>query len=698
MLTEQAPRSRRYQAPERLLLGLLCAVLAYSLVSMPLAMIGALLPLPALPAALIVAVVLYRWIPEGAHVERLPSRTRWSAIDRSEAVSLVVLILLVVGFVWWNAALSSEHLRVDRDPGVYVTTGRWLARDGSLFVDGAVGPFADTLQLRFAGAGFYGGAPDGQLYAQFLHLLPAFLAAGHWFGGVGGLLATNAVLAGVALLSIHGFAVRLLRSRFALVAVAAVAANLAQIYFSRDAFSEILTQIFVFGGLWALWVSREMGSRRWAFFAGMLLGATCMTRVDAFVYLIPLSLYLGIEAVRWPASRAERAGGHIASPGVVAATATGLGTTTLLGLLDATVFARPDLRDLGWQITAVFAAVVVVAALTLFIVAARRRLLGLGRWLADRREVLGRAALLLIVAVALYAWFIRPHVEYHEWSTRKPAVEGLTEGLQILEGLEVNGRHTYAEVAMPRLGAYTGFVAMSFGVVGFAGACAAALRRRDVRYLPLIGLFGFVTVLYIWRPSITPDQIWVMRRYLPVTVPGLVLFAALALKSMWTRAGGRLAGRVAVRIAAVAIVLQPLLVSMPLIGVREYVPLRHLVDNLCRTLGTATAAVIVEDGSLHRSMPQTLSAFCGWPVAIAPADLSAIDYIDLAKRWAAEGRRLAILSNGANPVPDATPGEFESVLVVEAALPVVERTLSTPPDESSVTVLTVYLTTVPRDP
>ena len=71
------------------------------------------------------------WILRGSDVTDLPRRTfGWAGV-------VIVIVAAVVGFL--NVKASAEHLQTNRDPGVYVTTGRWLATEGSLVVDGVVG-------------------------------------------------------------------------------------------------------------------------------------------------------------------------------------------------------------------------------------------------------------------------------------------------------------------------------------------------------------------------------------------------------------------------------------------------------------------------------------------------------------------------------------------------------------------------------
>ena len=48
-------------------------------------------------------------------------------------------------------------------------------------------------------------------------------------------------------------------------------------------------------------------------------------------------------------------------------------------------------------------------------------------------------------------------------------------------------------------------------------------------------LFG--GLIYLWRPSITPDHIWVMRRFVPLVLPAFLAMAGLAVAWLVDAAG-----------------------------------------------------------------------------------------------------------------------------------------------------------------
>jgi hypothetical protein len=481
---------------------MLIFLLGFSLAALPLAMMGAFRPVPVvLATSLLTAVLIRLW---GGRFYRLP--TVQLSLYLVAAVATLVMAVTVLNF-----AYSSQHLPTNRDPGVYVNTGLWLARTGQLVVEGDAGVIADFAKLDYGGLGYYEEGRPGRLEPQFLHLLPAVLAVGEWLGGPWLLLRMNALLGGVALLVFFTFAARIMRPWLAFLATAALSLNLVQVHFTRDAFAEILTQVFLFGGLWALHVAETGVSRPGrGLVAGLLLGGTCMTRIDALLYLIPLVLYLG-----W------RAGDRQVSPAtskMIGATTIGLSIGPILGLADGWLLAGTYLSDLGPVLVPVLA-VLLGSSLVAVGLAARRRWVPTRRaWLSDRRPALATAAAGLLIVVAAFGYLLRPHFEQ---SSGSPIP--LVGGLQAREGLEVDATRHYAEFSLRWLSWYLHPMVLFGGILGTGVAVRRALLGRARHMTAFLGVFLVTSVVFLWRPTITPDHIWAMRRFLPVTIPGLLL-------------------------------------------------------------------------------------------------------------------------------------------------------------------------------
>lgn len=605
----------------------LCAVLAFALAAMPLAMAGVLHPWVALVATLLLAAGLAALL-FGERLAVARPRGRWAV-----ACALGALALALASGVL-NAHYSSQHVVADRDPGVYLWFGRWLADHGSLLLDNPIHLFAAARGSFVAQCPeTCVGAPGGHLYVQFLHLPAAVLAAGAWIGGNSLMVEVDAILGALSLLVFYAFATRLLRAQFALLATVALAVNLVQVYFSRDAWSEILVQLLLFGGLFELHGAHRAWSARRAAVAGLLLGACCMARIDSFFFLIPLAAYtIGEYGLAGPSHERRR---------FAVALAGGAALTAALGAIDLFFFSRGYYRLQSHQMHAIAAGLALVVLAGVGLLLGERRGLGWGSRLRDLAARAASVAALLVVAIALLAWFVRPLVVHGHGP---PSM--ILRGLQRSAGLPLDPGRTYVEDSMRWLSWYLGPVALAAGLLGFAAALRDALRGRLAPAVPFLAIFGLLTALYVLQPSIFPDQIVAMRRFLPVTIPGSLLCASWAVQ----RALDALAGRPAVLRAGAVTALAAGIVAIPaqqtarLIDVREQAGGLRAMATVCASL-PPHAVVWTIAGVVESGLIEPLHAFCKVPVAQAPGHLRRAKIDAFAADLAAHGRRLVLVSN-----------------------------------------------------
>ena len=135
--------------------------------------------------------------------------------------------------------------------------------------------------------------------------------------------------------------------------------------------------------------------------------------------------------------------------------------------------------------------------------------------------------------------------------------------LQQAEGVVVDSARRYYEHSMEWLSWYLGPVTLALGVIGVAIAVWWVIRghgRRSGLALAL-GAFLAPTVLYLWRARAVPDQMWVMRRFLPVTIPGVALACFAVLAMMWRTRDVIL--RVVAVLVGVAAVVAPAVALQP---------------------------------------------------------------------------------------------------------------------------------------
>ena len=669
-------RGRPGRAPDPLpwwyrggLAVLLSAVAAIALMGTALAMLGWFTPLALiLTAAPLAFVLVHAWRPVIARADT--PRGVWPA---------AIAVAFVVCFVGLQMREATEHVIVDRDPGVYLTTGLSVARTGSLLVDPQSSAFGSPPppHVRFDSPGYYTGAPDGHLYPQFLHVLPVLIAVGEGLGGPAGAVKVPAFLEGIALLTIYAFATRFLRPVLALAVLVLVALNLTTIVFSRDAYTEPLTQLLLFGALWTLWPARTRLSPGLGAVAGFLLGLCVMTRIDAVVYLIPLIAWGFFELNR------DRNARQWLGPAALAAL-----SPCVLAVVDGAYFTRPYATDLAGSLVPLLVALGLVCVFGLTLVWRPSWFAPVSRAFHARRSTIAVVISVVAVTVAVGAWLVRPLVTTVR-SSRDAAYAANLEVLQRAEHVTVDGARTYAENSVQWLSWYLSPTVILLGIGAMGYLVWRTLRGEQREFLPFLGLFVFVTALYAWRPSIDPNQIWAMRRFFPVTIPGLLLLAALGaeLLASWlnrllfsNRDRGRLTAILAICLAGPALIV-PLRELRPVIFQPELASLISKVDSVCAEIPPNSVVYIPTSGLFANRLAPALRSMCGADVAIGDTTVGDPAVAQqLASTAATAHRPFFVVSDGPTPFGPATTVPA-SRLVASAAYKRLALTVESVPEQ-----------------
>ena len=649
-------------------------LVALGLVGTPLVLLGQFTPLPVvlLGGVLVVALEL-GWRRVAPRWER---STRYTTV-----VSLLALLVAALSTAA-NARWHSQHLLVDGDPAVYAVTGQLLASTGSLEIDTlARTVFGGVSSFNYAGAGFDANAAETALLPSFMHLLPQALAVASWVGGPQALLWMNALLSGAALLAVFAFAARLFRRPlWALLAMTALAVSLPQLHFSRDTFSEIPAQLLVFAGLALVHdaVHRRRDALLPGLVPGLVLGVSCLARIDAFFYLVPLVVLATVLAL---------AGMRLRAAGL----ALGVTVGAVFGYVDLRVGSPSYLGLQSENLNLIFVALALTVLVCVAALAVHRRAVAL--WDRVRGRALATAVAGFVALLSLFAGLVRPHVQ--EARGLSPTQPTAVASLQEAAGLPVDPLRSYDERSLEWLTWYLGPVAVVLGLVAFTVLVWRTLvrhrtpggSRAALAGLAFLLVFGASTALYLWRPSIIPVQYWATRRFLPVTIPGLLVCAAWLAAAVPQRRARAAVGAV----VAVALLLPPLLFVRGHVTEREYVPMLAVTEQLCDALQPDDAVVLLGGGRLATGLPQTLQIFCEVPVAVVDAATTRADLSTAAQAAAAEGRRLVLLS----PVPDPAvadgPVAAEFTQVVDLPVSVVALSLTGRPDERFTFPLTAYL-------
>jgi hypothetical protein len=267
-----------------------------------------------------------------------------------------------------------------------------------------------------------------------------------------------------------------------------------------------------------------------------------------------------------------------------------------------------------------FAAVAVAAAvlvtlqwrtgLVLRVWSPRRRLLGvLGA---------GLVALLLLALASRPLWMVQH--DANQASSTAGFIAAIQKGL----GLTVDGTRTYNEQTVSWQAWYLGWPTLALALVGYVLLVHRLIARRDARLLAVVSMGLSLSLLYFYTAQIVPDQVWAMRRYVPVVMPVLLLAAAVCLHRLWTASRWL---RPLAAIGAVLVVAVPVAISFPLQSFRADVPQLRLVQQLC-DLVPDDGAVLSTDTATYEGLSQVIRSYCGVPAAgvdqATPASLARI--------------------------------------------------------------------------
>ncbi len=442
----------------------------------------------------------------------------------------LLLLLLGCSFVYFR---PHEYLLGGTDAGTYVNMSATIARTGEFIrhepLLGLMGDYRDatmreqplsarTRYLQFLG--WYVGDDDPtRMIPQFFPFHPTLMAVGVQLAGLPGGLLVTPLWAVLGLIAFYLAARRLFDARIALLAALLLAITPTQLYFSRYPTAEPLTLLLVFTGLLAFQVLWDTGfaDPLWGVLGGAAFGASLLTRIDlpvVFFCVAGALLLWGLWRRRAPGWWA-----FVVVLGCLAAHAAasalilnGPYTWNTFGAAVRMLNVHPPLR----------------IVLGLGLAGAGGALTALGRWPA-RCESWLRALLrarwlrltlaLAVVLSSAYAYFLRPVLEpsraYTNWAS----------GSQVQSLDSLNWVH---------IGWYLTPLGLALATLGLAWLFWNEPWVRRGLFLA-VGLL--TTGQYVYKALIPAFHIYMMRRYVPIVIPTLVIGMAVVLAALLRRGG-----------------------------------------------------------------------------------------------------------------------------------------------------------------
>lgn len=620
--------------------------------------------------ALAVAALVRRAPP--ALVPAEPSR--WNAW---EAAALVVW-LAAAAFVYFR---PHEFVIGGADAGVYVNLGASISRTGGILIrDPLLGALDAPLRAAFLRAmpageaapyyllpGLYvTGAAADLITPQFFHLHPAWQAVGFALGGLNAELLITPLWGLLGCLAVYFLARSLWGWRPALLALVALSATALQVWFARYPTAEVLTQYLFWTGAWALgrWLAEDEPPALWACLAGLALGQVFLARADTYALLaLPVVL-----AAWFTLRRAWRRDAlWFFAPFLLLAAhsiAHGLLITRPYFVLSVGAVARPLLRLAGQRaaLAAALVALALGAAVWLWLRRAAEQRGRVATQLAARRPVILRLTAILVILLALFAYFVRPALgelrvsNYWFGGGNVPVLdrENLT-----------------------RLGWYLSPLGLALGVGGLALLIVRDLNRRTAFWL-LAG--GFFTAVFVWKIGANPHQIYAMRRYVPQALPLFVLAAVYFVRWLWSQRPPF--GRGVALLLTGGWIVGIVLISLPFAAQVDYRGLAAQVDDLNAAL-PSKAVVLFDDPA-----PVGVADFLGTPLRLLygrpvfllrQAGVDAAALSQAIASWREDGYEVVLLQTDAAqlwPLGEASLGPAQTRALRFAYL---ENTYDSPP-------------------
>ncbi|WP_159449318.1 hypothetical protein [Demequina sp. NBRC 110051] len=613
----------------------------------------------ALTAGTMVTLGLHEWwtvLPLAAALAAVAWRPLAPRLEHPrDALAGLVAVAGTAAWTVWNIAMAAEYMLVVRDPGFLTLSGLWLVDHPSTDI-----PVAGAAEAAAVSSSFLADASEAwnlngdMIQPQGAKMLPATIAVGGWFAGDTGVLAANVVIGAAGILATFALARRFLSPVAALAPAGALALTVSHIGLSRPAYTEPLALLLAIAGILYAW--RGLTERSTALMAvgGIAAGATTFVRIDggsgAMGTVAGVAIALAVlDAPRLWRRRALRVFTVAAAVALMA------------GYASVAIWSNAYFMRLAEEAVALLAAyLVLTVAVLLWSLSWTERARG-DAWLVGLSDRLGaRGAWVLggavIAVMALFA--SRPlwtTVRRGTSTSSQDFVNGVVESFQRAQGLPVDGTRTYAESTVTWLSYYLTWPLVILGIVGL-GWATMRMVRRDAPWAVMVGSVIAPTVLYLWKPNIVPDQIWAIRRFEPVTLPGLLLLAAAAAWWLASLLRARQARVIARRVAAVAMIGLPLTTwvsvqttaEFPLstavnVTTREMIGARDMIDDLCARVEDRPV-VLVGTSELFGG----LRTVCDTPVVLALAPPTAAQISEMADAW---GEQPVVLTRAIDDVP-----------------------------------------------
>jgi len=435
----------------------------------------------------------------------------------------LLVVIVVAGLLFFH---PFESVLGTSDSGVYLGMGVNIARTGAirardpLLTDLTSGIESDLLYsyklpygselMRFFGDGVrIWDMKQGMLFSQQNHLYQAWIAIFYSIFGTPVFLYVTPLFGLLGVISLYFVGRALFDDRVGLLASFLLAINIAQIWFSRWAMSEVLTQFLVLGALYSFALYVKTAQRCFGLLAGFGFGLAVLSRADGIFLIVPVALYFAyLRFTRKLCS--QHLYFFIPFVGLL-----------LHWIIHSLLFSRTQFSAIGRALpyfssigplavggAALIAVLLILAFLNYAkLVSAVTRLQNFGKWIRP-------AVAFLIALLALYAYFIRPSTSAPQMVYYHPAGGTI---------------RTYNEENLVRLGWYVTPLGL---LLAGGGLIAMISKEADESVMFFLGVAMLYSFVFLHSALVNPIHIYWIRRYVTVVIPSIMLFISYGLSQI----------------------------------------------------------------------------------------------------------------------------------------------------------------------
>jgi len=537
-------------------------------------------------------------------------------------------ILFVVGWLGFNMFYTSQNIFKYRDPAVYNLTAKWLIDHDNLRIP------VDTTLSEGTTEGFVNQSPafhpineeGNRLYAQGLHLLPAYSSVLGRATNDYRAFKVNVFLASVALLTLFAFFRLFMAPKYAFLGMACLSFSLPFLYFSRDMYTEPLLVAFLFGSMTALYHAMKNRHNVYWILSGLLLGSTAMVRIDSYLSFFGIFFAIGLYVALLQKRKRKGITKQVSLFLLSCAAA------CVVGWLDLTVLSKYHYVTLNGRldISNLFIGVLLlIATMTAVVWVSWKTNIMNTLKKAFLRISLSSAMILLAAVMGLVFIMSVYRIDSEIYAIREIAA--------FQSPIEIKGLNyvSYSSVILWIIW-YMGIPIALLSLFGLFKFVKQVLRDKTMLGLPAACVFISVSFFYIYDPHITPDHVWASRRLLTIIFPGVIFFAMISVELIMSLPVRKKISNI-IKITLPAIVIIPILTTSSFyLFERTHQGSLTQIKELCSILPENSSVLLA--GSLSLVGKQAVTTYCNTQTHGYNGILSTEAYIDFYKFAEGQGK------------------------------------------------------------